>query len=210
MVKFTIRGTKKLLGLARTKIRLAKEAETKHTKPAPLPLVKLLSGQEVVTVEQAEEYLENLKSNIDYDDPKNVAKTILELTDMIEGVKYRFEPREFMFNVDEKQLNEIELNAKEKQNPINLLLMTEKAADGLNLFVGYNQPENTIFLSRVPTTTACFLNYAFKSSYFSEGLKLRNINIILGHKTLILNAIAFALREFNVNLIDKTRQKTKQ
>jgi len=81
--------------------------------------------------------------------------------------------------------------------------MTKNASSDLNLFVGYEQPKNTIFLSRVPTTLAYFINFAFNSEYFSSGLKLKNINIILGHRTLILNAIFFALGEFGANSINE-------
>ena len=210
MDKFTIKGTKKLFSLTRTKIRLAKEAETKHTKPAPLPLVKLLSGQGIGTVEQAEEYRETLKSNIDYDNPKNTAKTIIELMDIIEGVKYKFEPQEFMPNLDVGQMEKIEKTAKENSKPLNLLLMIGKVPENpsdLNLFVGYDQPDGTTFLSRVPTSFAPVLDFAFNSDYFSKNKKLRNINLILGHQTLILNAVYFALGEFGVNLIDETKQK---
>jgi len=48
-----VKGVKKLFGLTKTKIQLAKEADTKYTKPNPLPLIRLLSGQEIGTVEQA-------------------------------------------------------------------------------------------------------------------------------------------------------------
>ncbi len=204
MNKFTIKGTKKLLSLTRTKIRLAKDAETEHTKPAPLPLIKLLSGKNIKTVSQAEEYLNELRENIDYENKKQVAKTIFELMDIIEGVKYKFEPQEFMTNIDERNLNEIEGKLMENSSHLNLLLMTKTAPVGLNLFVGYEQPKNTIFLSKVPTTIAYFLNFAFNSDYFSTGLELRNLNVILGHKTLILNAITFAVNEFGANLIDET------
>ncbi len=206
MEKITIKGIKKLFSLTKTKIRLAKEADTEYTKPKPLPLIKLLSGWEIGTVGQAEEYLIQLKKKIDYADDGGAAKTVFELMDIIEGVKYKFEPLEFMVGVDEKKLSEIEGKAKEKQMPVNLLLMTEKERDGLNLFVGYGQPKNTVFLSRVPTTLAYFINFAFNSEYFSHEHELKNVNIVPGHKTLILNAISFALSEFGANLINETEK----
>jgi len=206
MEKITIKGIKKLFGLTKTKIRLAKEAKTEYTKPKPLPLIKLLSGKDIDTVLQAEEYLNQLKEKIDYADDKSAAKTVFELMDIIEGVKYKFEPLEFMVNVDYEKLSEIEGKAKEKQMPVNLLLMTEKERGGLNLFIGYDPPKNTVFLSRVPTTLAYFINFAFNSEYFSDGLKLKNINIILGHRTLILNAVSFAIGDFGANLIDETQK----
>jgi len=73
-------------------------------------------------------------------------------------------------------------------------------ADGVNLFIGENPSENSIFLSLVPTSLAGFLNLAFHSEYFSEGLKLRNITSVQGHKTLILNAIHFSLGCFGAEL----------
>ena len=206
MEKITTKGIKKLFSLTRTKIRLAKEAKTEYTKPKPLPLIKLLSGKDIDTVLQAEEYLNQLKEKIDYADNKSAAKTVFELMDIIEGVKYKFEPLEFMVNVDYEKLSEIEGKAKEKQMPVNLLLMTEKERGGLNLFIGYDPPKNTVFLSRVPTTLAYFINFAFNSKYFSDGLKLKNINVILGHRTLILNAVSFAIGDFGANLIDETQK----
>jgi len=208
MEKITIKGIKKLFGLTKTKIRLAKEADTKYTKPKPLPLIKLLSGQEIETVEQAEEYLNQLKDKIDYTDDNCAAKTVFELMDIIEGVKYKFEPLEFMVNVDEKKLSEIESKARDNSLPVNLLLMTKTAQEGLNLFVGENPCKNTIFMSRVPTTLAYFINFAFNSEYFSHEQKLKNVNIVLGHRTLILNAVSFALGKFGGNLIDETIDET--
>lgn len=205
--KLTIKGVKKLFSLAKTKIHLAKEYNTIYAKPAPLQLIKLLSEQEIKTVEHAEEYLNQLKERIDYTDEMNVAKTVFELMDIIEGVKYKFEPQEFMANVDDKKLSEIEKKAKENFMMLNILLMTKNANPGLNLFIGYDQPEGTIFLSRVPTTLVYVINFAFNSKYFSSGLKLKNINVILGHRTLILNAVFFALGKFgaNLNLINEIK-----
>jgi len=199
MKKITIRGVKKLFGLTKTKIRLAKEADTKQTKPKPLPLIKLLSRCEIETVEHAEKYLGELKEKIEYSDEKNTAKTVLELMDIIEGVKYKFEPVEFIPNINKAWVDMAEKIAKETSTPLNLLLMTENAPENpaeLNLFIGYNMPKNATFLSRVPTSITPVLNYCFNSRYFSMGRELKNLNILLGHRTLILNAIYFALMEF--------------
>ena len=201
--KFIIKGTKKLLGLTRTKIRLAKESKTIYTKPRPLALVKLLSKREIETVDEAEEYINNLKIDLDYDDSKNTAKTILELMDIIEGVKYKYEPPEYITNLDKDALKGIEQTAIKNSSSINILLMTRDALDGLNLFVGENPQKNAFFLSRVPTTLAFFLAFAFNSEYFSGKLKLKDINIILGHRTLITNAIYFAIKEFGAGGIEE-------
>lgn len=200
MDKYTIKGTKKLLSLTRTKIRLAEEAETIECRPKPLPLIKLLSGVKINTVADAKEYREDLVKNLDTSDPMNVANTVLQSMDLIEGVKYEFEPPEFLANIDEKKLMWIEEEAGEKALPLNILFMTKTAPEGLNLFIGYEPPEGVIFLSAVPTTLAFFLNYAFNSSYFTLNMKLRNIKSFLGHKTLILNAIHHSLGEYGAEL----------
>lgn len=204
MDKYIIKGTKKLFSLARTKIRLAEGSETIDCKPKPLPLVKLLSGMEINTVADAKRYREDLLKNIDFSNSESVASTVLQLMDMIEGVKYKFEPNEFLANIDEKKLRNIENEARKKSLPVNLLLMTRKAPEGLNIFIGYKQPEGTIFLSAVPTTLSYLLNFAFNSDYFSQNLKLKNIRSFLGHRTLILNAIHFSLGEFGAELKDET------
>ena len=198
--KFIVKGVKKRFGLTRTKIRLAKESDTKDTKPAPLPLVKLLSGREIKTVSDTEKYLDELKLNINYDDKKSIAKTVIELMDVIEGVKYKYEPAEFLTNISEDALKDVERTAVERSAPVNVLLMTREAQSGLNLFVGENPPKNVFFLSGVPTTLSFFLNLAFNSDYFSGNLRLKNVNVVLGRRTLITNAIWFALGEFGAVL----------
>ncbi|MEA3254738.1 MAG: hypothetical protein U9Q22_02765 [Candidatus Altiarchaeota archaeon] len=200
MDKYTIKGTKKLLSLSRTKIRLAEEAETIECKPKPLPLIKLLSGVEINTVADAKEYRESLVKNLNTIDPRNVANTVLQSMDLIEGVKYKFEPQKFLANIDEDKLREIEEEARKKSLPVNILLMTKKAPEGLNIYIGYEPPEGVIFLSAVPTTLAFFLNYAFNSNHFTLNMKLRNIKSFLGHKTLILNAIHHSMGEYGAEL----------
>ncbi len=200
MDKFTIQGTRRLLSLTRTKIRLAEESGTIYTKPKPLPLVKLISGRDIETVEKGKEYREELAENIDYENPRNISNSVLQLIDIIEGVKYDFEPAEFQCLIDDKIMKKFEDGAKKNSSKINLLLMTKTAPEGINLFVGENPLENSIHLGRVPSTIADFLRFAFSSDYFSENLKLKNINSIIGHRTLILNAIWFSLGEFGVEL----------
>jgi hypothetical protein len=162
--------------------------------------VKLLSGCELKTVSDTEKYLDELKLNINYDDKKSVAKAVIELMDIIEGVKYKYEPAEFLTNISEDKLGEIERTAVERSAPVNILLMTREAQSGLNLFVGENPPKNVFFLSGVPTTLSFFMNFAFNSDYFSGNLQLKNVNVILGRRTLITNAIWFALGEFGAIL----------
>ncbi len=194
MDKFFIKGAKKLLSLSRTKIRLAEEADTIKTKPKPLPLVKRLSGEKITTIPEAKEYIQNieLKSpTTDY-----AAKTVLELIDIIEGVKYRFEPPELCVLLSIDELKEIEKKAINDQLSINLLLMAEKTSRGINIFTGENPPKDTWHLGRVPSTVAFFLDFAFQSNYFSDGLRLKNIRAVKGKETLINYAIYCSLKEF--------------
>lgn len=201
MNKFIVKGVKKMFGLTRTKIRLAKESDTECTKPAPLPLVKMLSGRELKTVSEAEKYLDELKLNINYDNPKSIAKAVIELMDVIEGVKYKYEPAEFLTNLREDTMKDIGRIAQERSKQVNILLMTKDApCCGLNLFVGENPPDNALFLSGVPTTLSFFLNFAFNSKYFSDNMHLKNVNVFLGRRTLITNALWFAFGEFGAVL----------
>ena len=200
MDRFAIKGTKKLFGLARTKIRLAEEADTIETKPAPLPLIKLLSGEEITTVEEAKEYRDKLRDSIDFSDSGGVAMAVFELLDIVEGVKYKFEPPELCVLVGEDELKAMERRAMKESLPINVLLMTENAPEGVNIFIGEEPPENSLHLGRVPSTLAIFLNFAFNSAYLSEESRLKNIRAILGRKTLILDAIYFSLGEFGAVL----------
>jgi len=85
MNKLMKKGAKKLFSLTRTKIRLAKENNTINTKPQPLPLIKLLVNIEINSVDKCDEYMNKLKNNTDFDNPKSVAFSILQLMDIIEG-----------------------------------------------------------------------------------------------------------------------------
>ncbi len=202
MDKYIVRGVKKILSLTRTKIRLAEEAGTTYTRPRPLPLVKFLSGNEIETVSDAKDYREELVKDLNFSDSKAVASTVFQAMDIIEGVKYEFEPKELMPNISKDEFKDIEKRAMEISSPVNILLMTKDSRNGLNIFVGRNPPEGTLFLSGVPTSISSFLDFAFHSEYFHDNLRLRNINSVLGHKTLILNAIHFALTEFGAEGIE--------
>jgi len=200
MDRFAIKGVKKLFSLARTKIRLAEEADTVETRPAPLPLIKHLSGEEIRTVREAKDYRDKLHGSMDFSDSNSVARAVFELLDIVEGVKHKFEPPELCVLAGEDELKAMEKNAIKESLPINLLLMTEKAPEGINVFIGEDPLENSLHLGRVPSTLAIFLNFAFNSPYLSEESRLKNIKAILGRKTLILDAIYFSLGEFGAEL----------
>jgi hypothetical protein len=202
MDKYAIAGTKKLLSLVRTKIRLAEEAGTVECRPDPLPIVKLLSGREINTVAEAKDYRDELAQRADYSGDLSVASTVLQCMDLIEGVKYKYELREYMSNIDEANFRFIEKEARRKAAAVNLLLMTKAVPEGINVFVGEDPPAGTIFLSGVPTSIASFLAYAYTSDYFSENVRLKNLVSCIGHKTLIIDAIHYSLGIYGARTID--------
>jgi len=202
MDKYVISGTKKLFSLTRTKIRLAEEADTFECRPDPLPLVKRLSSVNISTVREAKAYRDELLKNTSFSDEKSVALAVLQCMDMIEGVKYKYEPPRYTSNIDACGLKDIEERAKEKGISVNILLMTQTASEGINLFIGENPPTGTLFLSGVPTSIAAFLEFAFGSPYFSDGCNLRHIRSIIGHRTLIINAIHHSLGVYGAVLLE--------
>lgn len=195
MDRFSIKGTKKLFSLTKTKIRLAKEAGTIETKPAPLPLVKRFSGREVSTVDDAESFLSELRAKTDFSDGRRTAETALMLIDTIEGVKYRFEPPEYCALLNRGEMNDLEKAAKETHQIVNIQLLTEKTGDGINLFLGEDPPAGTVHAGRLVSNIASFIDYAFCSNYFSDGKKLANIRVFAGRKTLLAAAVYAALEE---------------
>lgn len=196
-------GAKKLFSLTRTKIRLAEEAGTVECRPHPLPLVKRISGIDVSTIEDAKAYREDLLKNTSFQDGSSLSSSVLQCMDIIEGVKYLYEPPKYVSNIDAARMRLIEDQAKEKELSVNLLLMSEAAPEGVNLYIGEKQPAGTIYLSGVPTSIASFLEYAFGSTYFSSGGRLRNVRCVLGHRTLIINAIYHALGEYGASLSEE-------
>jgi hypothetical protein len=203
MDKYSVAGAKKLFSLAKTKIRLAAEAGTLECRPNPLPLVKRLSGIDVSTVEEAGTYREELLKNTCFSDDLALASAVFQCMDIVEGVKYKYEPPQYTSNVDARALAEIEKEAREKAAPVNLLLMTRSAPAGINLFIGENPPPGTLFVSGVPTSLASFLEYAFGSEYFSDNRRLKNIHSVAGHRTLILDAIHHSLGAYGAELSDE-------
>ena len=201
MEKYAVAGTKKLLSLVRTKIRLAEEAGTVECRPHPLPIIKLLSGRDINTISEAKTYREELAQKADYSDEKRLASTVLQCMDLVEGVKYKYEAPECMPNIDEARFRSIEKEASEKATAVNILLMSKTAPEGINIFVGEDPPAGTIFFSGVPTSIASFLAYAYASDYFSDNLRLKNIVSYLGHKSLILDAIHYSLGVYGAKTI---------
>jgi hypothetical protein len=195
MDRFFIKGTKKLFSLTKTKIRLATEAGTIETRPAPLPLVKRFTGKEIATVKEAGEYTEELRKTADFSDDRRTAETVLMLIDIIEGVKYRFEPQEYCALLGRTEMKTLEDAAKEAQQNVNILLLAEERGDGINLFIGEDPPPGVVHAGRLVSNLASFLDYALKSDHFSENGRLKNIRASAGRKTLLAAAVYAALRE---------------
>ena len=101
----------------------------------------------------------------------------------------------------QKELKEIE----NKKQEVKILIMTKKShlsdkKREVALFIGDNTPKDTILISKVPSSIAIFLNFAFHSKYFHKNRQLEHITSILGNKTLLTNLIHFSLGEFGVIL----------
>jgi hypothetical protein len=195
MDRFFIKGTKKLFSLTKTKIRLATEADTAETRPAPLPLVKRFTGKKVSTVKEAEDFVEEMKTAEDYSDNRRTAETVLMLIDIIEGVKYRFEPQEYCALLSLEDMRKLEDAAKEERQAVDILLLSEKRGEGINLFIGEDPPPGVVHVGRLVSNLASFLDYALKSDHFSENGRLKNIRASAGRKTLLAAAVYSALKE---------------
>ncbi|RLI92732.1 MAG: hypothetical protein DRO95_01535 [Candidatus Altiarchaeales archaeon] len=204
MDKYVVRGVKKLFSLTRTKIRLAKDSNTILTRPNPLPIIEFLSDEKIGTVDKCEEYREKLKKSLDFSNQMSVAITVFELLDIIEGVKYKFEPEEYLTLIKFDELKRIEREAIKNSLRLNLLLLSEDILDGINLYIGNNPPEDAIHLGRVVSNIAFLLNFLFHSDYFynnGKNGKFTNFAVSQGHKTLIGNAVYFSLGVFGANLL---------
>jgi len=183
--RYVVLGTKKLFSLTRTKLRLAEEADTVETRPSPLPLPKLFAGVELNTVPDSRAYWQALKDKVDYTDDLSVASTTLELCDIIECVKYRFELPEYM-----PLINEIPSG-----KPLTILLLTPDGSPGA-LYIGEDPPPGVMHYSRVISGIAPLLHHLYRSPYLSEGTRLRNVEVRYGGRNLLGNAVNHALTAF--------------
>ncbi|HHQ44747.1 MAG TPA: hypothetical protein ENN13_01250 [Candidatus Altiarchaeales archaeon] len=193
---FARRGVKKIFSLARTKIRLAKEADTIECVPAPLPLVEMFFGEKILTVEGAESFLDELRNKTDFDSDESCAKTGAALADIVEGVKYKFEPAEFMCLLSKGGFQEIEERVAGGE-VLNIFLMDETPREGVNLYVGYDPPAGYLHLGRVATNVSWYLDFAFRSSVLSDGERLLNTRVYSSQKTLIQAAVENCLKYFS-------------
>jgi hypothetical protein len=193
--KYVVMGAKKMFSLTRTKLRLAEESETVEARPAPLPLVKLFAQVELNTVAECRQHWQKMKADVDYRDDGSVATTVLQLCDLIECVKYKFEPKEYMPLFGAEGFKEMETECRLAKEPLNILLMT---AEGLqnSVYFGENPPLKVRHYSRVISGIAPLLHHLYSSDYFSNGIKLRNIFVCHGSRTLLGNAVEYALKVY--------------
>ena len=205
MDKYAVKGVKKLLSLAKTKIRLAEEARTIVCRPSPLPLVKLFTGCVIESVDEAKQRRKELVANADYLSPMSLACTVVQCMDIIEGVKYKYESPECVSHVDPAGFLSIEQRAVRDSVSMNILLMAKPLPEGINVFVGDDPPQGVIFLSGVPTSIATLLCYAYGSDYFSSGMGLKNVVSCLGQRTLLADAIHYSLGVLGAELEEAVR-----
>ncbi len=194
--RFFARGVKKLFSLAKTKIRLAREAYTVELRPSPAPLVKRLSGVKLATVDDAARRRDALRTATDFGSKASLAQTTVELMDLIECVKYRFEPEGFMPLMGPSGLRKVEERMAGGAEEVNVLVMDEACRDGVNLYAGHEPPAGAFHVGRVPTTLTHYLAYALDSDVLSDGARLKNTNAFLGRKTLIGNAVCNAINHY--------------
>jgi len=203
MDKYIKKGMKKLFALTKTKIKLAEQHKTSKLKPAPLPLIKIISAKELFTLEDAKSFLEELKAELDFNSSVEVARTTLELLEVIEGVKWKFEPSRCFSQISEDDFKKLEERCLKENLELHFLFMTKSVPENaIGIYIGENPPSNAIFLSEVPSSISTILPYLFSSSYFSyfPKLKLRNVASVLGKRTLLNSLIHFSLGQFGSKL----------
>ncbi|MBN2517663.1 MAG: hypothetical protein JXB14_02355 [Candidatus Altiarchaeota archaeon] len=201
--KFVVRGLKKSLALTRIKIGLAKDFGTESIgfENRPLELSLLFSGRRVETIGQAVEQLSFLKGNLDLNNDQNIAETVIQLMEIIEGVKQEFEPRKepYWGYIDQKKAETLE-QMKKRQAAV--LLFSGPVPDSLNFYVGGRPPSGAIPLGESPSAVVFFAQYAFKSGLFSRGKRLDKTKSVLGHKTVLMDAVHFALGQLGAETVD--------
>ncbi|MBD3387774.1 MAG: hypothetical protein GF416_01885 [Candidatus Altiarchaeales archaeon] len=161
MNRYAVKGVKKLFSRSNTKIRLAEEAGTSKVRPSPLPLPERYANVELNTVEECKIHRERLRELIDFEDILNVAYATLQLCDIIEGVKWKYEPAEYMPLMDRIP----------EDMPLNIALMHPKPPKG-SIFIGENPPPTVRHYSRVVSGIAPLLQHIYNTGKHNEGNRL--------------------------------------
>lgn len=186
-------GVKKLFSLTKTKMRLAREADTINVRPEPLPLVKRFAQVELRTVEECERHWLMMKDNLDYADGDAIAKVVVQLCDIIEGVKWKFEEPDGFSLIDEEGFKAIESECAAHDLMLNLVLLSDEIPDGVTLYIGGNPPDGVHHLGRHVSNIAEFMDFAYGSKYFSDGHSLRNVRAFASGRNIISSAVAFSV-----------------
>ena len=209
--KFIIRGVKKALALTRIKIGLAEDFGTESIgfEGKPLELVQFFSGKKVETLNYSKEHLKFLKNKLDLEDGQDIAKTVVQLMEIIEGVKQEFEPTEEPYWGYINGRKNMELEGVKMQKAA-VLLFSRPVANSLNFYIGEDPPKETIPLGPTPSAVVFFLQYAFKSKIFSENKTLKNTASILGHKTVLMDAIHFSLGQLGAETIEENEDSNNE
>jgi hypothetical protein len=190
--KYVTDGVKKLFGLTRTKLRLAKEAHTLEAIPSPMPLVKLFCGLDVSSLAECKAHLKRLRDGVDYSDDLNMAMTVIQLCDIIECVKHRFEHPDYMPLFHREEFAILLAECYDAKAPLGILLMVQEVMPH-SVYVGEDPPPGVRHYSRVVSGVAPLLHHLYDSAYFHEGVRLRNVKIAYAGRNILGNAVNFAL-----------------
>ena len=185
------KAVKKLFNLVKIKIKLARDSGTSEVSPSPLKLIEKFSGVEITTVDGAETYTEKLKNELVFENQENLARIIIELNEIIEGVKYRFEPAACMISGEFINfVNENENEIKKRFKKINLVFHEK-----LSLIIPdeKNGNDEIIFMSDVPSSVAPVLYYIDP-----EQIVFRSKS-----DSLLVNAIVFAMRKLGAEVMEE-------
>ncbi len=208
MDKYVIRGLKKALSLATIKLNLGEEYGTKIIgfNNRPLQLVKLLSGRNVLTLEEGRKHVDFLRKSLDLTNPESTAKTFIQLMEIIEGAKREFEPTQkpYVGYIGDDMVRSFE------GQQANILLFSNSMTKGLNFYVGWEIPEGSIPLGRTQSSAVFFLQMAFRSDYFSDQGKLKNTASTLGRRNVLADALHFSLGTFGASLREDFKNQTEK
>lgn len=200
--KFVIRGVKKAFALTRIKLGLAEGYGTDLIAfdKKPLQLVEMFSGEKVRTLEGGRSHLEKLKQELDLKDPDSIAKAFIQMMEVIEGAKQEFEPTQepYVGYIDKARAKLLDAQVMEKKGA-SVLLFSERPTERLDFYTGKNPFEGTVPLGTTPSAAVFFLQFAFKNGYLSNGPMLRNTTSVLGHKTVLIDAMHFSLAQLGAD-----------
>ncbi|MBD3260600.1 MAG: hypothetical protein GF334_02810 [Candidatus Altiarchaeales archaeon] len=185
---------KKLFSLTKTKIRLAQQAHTVGMKPQPLILPEKFFGEKIGGVSEAEKFMQKRKNDTNYNNQVDMAKTSLCLFEIIEKVKYEYEPPRYRPKAGEDEFRQAAEHAKEGLEVWLSIMEGEQAGQQPMVYVGEDPPENCIHLGIPVSTAIIFLAYAIKNAELSEENHFKNMVVSKGRDTLLGSTLYYSLR----------------